>query len=378
MHLIALSSLLLAGWVAMGSVAGASDADSTGAPIPEDMALVPGGEFEMGADGHADYSPVHRVRLYPFLIDRREVTNAEYARFCEQTHHLLPAFWDIDELRSGPDYPNHAVMGVSRSDAQAYAAWRGARLPTEAEWEYAARGGLVGRKYSHGDEHDSTLYAMAGDERGPGEVARFSPNGYGLYDMTGNVCEWVYDRYDADYYERSPDLHPIGPSRGSYFVIRGGGWHTGPGCRAVYWRTALKSNWLDFNVGFRCAKYVGESAALKFEETLASAGLSAAVAEFKALRESLAGEFYFKQGEFNDLGYRLLEIEQTDAAVAVFELIAEAYPESYNALDSLAEAYRKQGDRRRAIEHYRKALEIHPGCQTSLDALREMGVDVEG
>ncbi len=377
MHRIARSSLLLAALLATGSTAEATEADTTRIPIPEDMALIPGGEFDMGADGHSDYSPVHRVRTYPFLLDRREVTNAEYARFCEETHHLLPAFWGIDELRSGPDYPNHPVMGVSRSDAQAYATWRGARLPTEAEWEYAARGGLVGKKYSNGDVHDSTLYAVAGDERGPGEVAQFPPNGYGLYDMTGNLCEWVYDRYDEDYYERSPELHPVGPSRGSYFVIRGGGWHTGPGCRAVYWRTALKSNWLDYNVGFRCAKYVGESAALRFEETLASGELTAAVAEFESLRESLAGEFYFKQSELNDLGYRLLGSEQVEGAVAVFELMVEVYPGSYNALDSLAEAYRKQGDRERSIEHYHKALEIHPGCQTSLDALREMGVEVE-
>lgn len=230
----------------------------------ETLVLIPGGEFLMGSGSDRDHSPVHRVCISPFLMEKHEVTNARYLEFCQATGHRLPAFWGKDGFRSGPDYPDHPVVGVSWHDAADFAAWSGQRLPTEAEWEYAARGGLVGKDYPNGD----TLGPSEGNfsrsgKGGPVAVGSYPANGYSLRDMQGNVVEWVWDYYDAGYYASSPTLNPRSPepvaSRPEpvrFRVIRGGGWHSGPYCNRVYYRNALPANWVDFNVGFRCAKDV--------------------------------------------------------------------------------------------------------------------------
>lgn len=209
----------------------------------------------MGSDTKGDHSPAHEVQLKSFYIDRYEVTNTEYQAFCEATDRKMPEFWEMNRYRSGPAYPHHPVIGISWIDAGAYAKWCKKRLPTEAEWEYAARGGLAGKKYPHGDtlskEHGN--YTHSGHS-GPMQVGQYPANGYGLFDMQGNVLEWVQDRYDADYYAQSPKQNPTGPNRGRFRVIRGGGWHSNPTCNQVFWRNALPANWVDFNVGFRCAK----------------------------------------------------------------------------------------------------------------------------
>jgi formylglycine-generating enzyme required for sulfatase activity len=190
-----------------------------------------------------------------FQLDRYEVTNAQYLAFCEITEHKLPEFWGMDQYHSGPKYPNHPVIGVSWNDARDYASWTGKRLPTEAEWEYAARGGLDGKKYPQGDRLSSAYgNYVESDLGGPVEVGSYPANGYGLYDMMGNVLEWVHDRYAADYYDQSPSENPHGPENGRFRVVRGAGWHSGPGCTMVYYRNALPSNWVDFAVGFRCVK----------------------------------------------------------------------------------------------------------------------------
>ncbi|MGD1994061.1 MAG: SUMF1/EgtB/PvdO family nonheme iron enzyme, partial [Anaerolineae bacterium] len=142
----------------------------------------------MGSDLDMDHSPVHRVRLSPFHIEKYEVTNAMYHSFCRTTGHRQPEFWGLDVFRSGPDFPDHPVVGVSWQDAVAYAAWCGRRLPTEAEWEYAARGGLVGKNYPNGD----TLTPSDGNYSksglgGPVRVGSYPANGFGLHDMQGNV-----------------------------------------------------------------------------------------------------------------------------------------------------------------------------------------------
>jgi iron(II)-dependent oxidoreductase len=189
-------------------------------------------------------------------MDKYEVTNDLFYRFCDETGHKLPEFWGMKDFHSGLDFPDYPVVGVSWSDAKVYADWTGKRLPTEAEWEYAARGGLVGKKYPYGDELDSTIanFTIEGIEKGLGPVGSYPPNGYGLHDMSGNVAEWVSDYHEEDYYAISPDRNPQGPEEGRFRVIRGGGWHSGPYCSRVYFRNALPSNWRDFNVGFRCAK----------------------------------------------------------------------------------------------------------------------------
>jgi sulfatase modifying factor 1 len=222
---------------------------------PAELVLIPGGEFLMGADLEGDRSPVHPVRLDAFYMDRYEVTNAQYQRFCQATGRRLPRFWQMSGFRSGLRYPNHPVVGVSWRDAVDYATWCGKRLPTEAEWEYAARGGLAGLDFPNGNSLDPSdgNYARSG-QGGPVAVGSYPANGFGLHDMQGNVVEWVADFYDAAYYASSPAVNPQGPDTGRFRVIRGGGWHSGASCNKVHFRNALPPNWLDFNVGFRCAR----------------------------------------------------------------------------------------------------------------------------
>jgi len=333
--------------------------------------LIPGGEFTMGAEGYGHQSPPHTVRISPFYLDKYEVTNVEYLAFCEATDRGLPAFWGMDTLRSGPNFLNHPVVGVSWGDARAYARWRGVRLPTEAEWEYAARGGSGETDYTHGDTFDHEAYAT-GKQGGPSPVGSFPPNAFGLYDMTGNVCEWVNDWYGEDYYKTSPQEDPRGPGTGWFKVIRGGGWHTGPGCSRVYDRNGLKSNWLDFNVGFRCAKYKGESGALKMEQIIEESGIEAGLAAYSDMKTSEPGTYYFSEFEFNEMGYRLLGKEKAADAIEIFKLNVEAFPDSPNAYDSLGEVYMNQGDRSAAIVNYKRALDLNPGNRGARDALEEL------
>jgi iron(II)-dependent oxidoreductase len=230
------------------------EARDSDVPLTEAV-LIPGGEFLMGSGTEGDHSPAHKVRIDSFYIDKFEVTNAQYLKFCKDTDRKMPAFWGMEEFRSGPEFPDHPVMGVSYYDAKAYSEWCGRRLPTEAEWEYAARGGLEGVDFPDGDTLDSSRvnHSRSG-MGGPVPVGSFPANGFGLHDMAGNVCEWVSDHYGGDYYSESPGENPKGPDEGKFRVIRGGGWHSGPSCNRVYFRNGLRGSWVDFNVGFRCVK----------------------------------------------------------------------------------------------------------------------------
>ena len=223
----------------------------TVAPVTE-MARIPAGEFMMGKAGTGDNAPAHKVRLDEFFIDKHEVTNAQYFRFCQETARALPFFWGMHEFRSSLDFPDHPVVGVSWHDAMDYAKWAGKRLPTEAEWEHAARGGLSGKSFPSGDDIDKqeATFSAPGTTR----VASLLSNGYGLYDMAGNVREWVMDYYDQHYYATSPVDNPTGPEKGTLVVVRGGGWIGGKMCVTVASRIALPSSWVDMAVGFRCAK----------------------------------------------------------------------------------------------------------------------------
>ncbi|MFX1599843.1 MAG: formylglycine-generating enzyme family protein, partial [Promethearchaeota archaeon] len=223
------------------------------------MVHIPGGDFIMGKDSdhEADFSPAHKVSVNSFYIDKHEVTNAEYYEFCQKTGHRLPEFWGNAIFRSGLDFPRHPVVGVSWSDAKEYAIWVGKRLPTEAEWEFAARGGLIDNEFPTGNEW---IIPLRRNTLGEGwenlivEVESYDSNAYGLFDISCNVWEWVWDKYNEEYYNISPYNNPTGPEKGTLRVIRGGSWHSGITCKKVYYRKGLPSNWVDFAVGFRCAK----------------------------------------------------------------------------------------------------------------------------
>lgn len=223
-----------------------------------EMVLIPGGGFMMGKDSERgfDFSPAHQVVIDSFLMDRNEVSNEAYYRFCQETGHRLPEFWNMDLFRCGEKYPDYPVVGVSWFDAMKYSEWAGKRLPTEAEWEYAARGGLQGMEYPSGNTWEKQRKMNQPGEwlNRTDQVQNDAPNGFGLYHMAGNVWEWTADAYSEDYYRTSPVDNPAGPSTGSNRVIRSGSWHSGAMCKKVYYRKGLPTSWVDFAVGFRCAK----------------------------------------------------------------------------------------------------------------------------
>ncbi len=163
------------------------------------MTLVPGGEFFMGNDmkNGLGFSPMHKVKVDSFYIDKYEVTNKDYLKFCQETGHKLPVFWNTDIFKSGENYLNYPVVGVNFDDAKKYAEWAGKRLPTEAEWEYAARGGLEGKDFPNGDmwTKEKAKQDSIGWKNLIEPVGSYEPNGYGLYDLAGNVWEWVADRH---------------------------------------------------------------------------------------------------------------------------------------------------------------------------------------
>ncbi len=222
------------------------------------MVLIPAGEFQMGSNNGLDREkPIHTVDLDAFYIDMYEVTNAQYGKYMDATGYKAPQYWD-DPNFNEPDQP---VVGVSWVDANAYARWAGKRLPTEAEWEKSARGGLDAREYTWGDDADQIADYANGSEIGgfdrweyTAPVGSFFPNGYGLYDMSGNVWEWCADWYDHNYYAISPRSNPKGPNSGSERILRGGGCYD----NASYFRSAYRFYYnpsgMGDPVGFRCAK----------------------------------------------------------------------------------------------------------------------------
>jgi formylglycine-generating enzyme required for sulfatase activity len=242
-----------------------STMDGFGVP----MALVPAGSFQMGSeDGKDIEKPVHTVTLDDFYIDQYEVTNAHYAEcvgagVCDPPSQT--ASYTRESYYGEAEYADYPVIYVNWKAAQTYCQWRDARLPTEAEWEKAARGGLEGAQYPWGDEFDGTLVNYCDtncyrswkdedfddgfDDTAP--VGRYPPNGYGLYDIGGNVSEWVADWYDSEYYANSPESNPTGPKNGEYRVLRGGGWNHNSYFLRVANR-AISNPYSSYFVGFRC------------------------------------------------------------------------------------------------------------------------------
>lgn len=218
--------------------------------------LVPAGEFAMGSKGGTTAElPVHRVYLDAFYIDKFEVTNLLYARFTQATGRKSPGLWKNSTFNA----PNQPVVGVSWYDAEAYCKSAGKRLPTEAEWEKAARG-TDERRYPWGDQWDSRRANTS--QGGPG---RPTPIGsyeqgrspYGAYDMAGNVWEWVADWYDPTYYAKSPTRNPAGPDNGRVRVRRGGGWRSHPQLARTFNRFRgddYEPDSQSDDIGFRCVK----------------------------------------------------------------------------------------------------------------------------
>lgn len=227
------------------------------------MITIPAGSFRMGIDGMAgleDERPAHAVWLDAFLIDAVETTTARYAAFLAATGHPAPEGWETVVVARHGEKP---VVGVSWDDARRFCEWEGKRLPTEAEWERAARG-TDEQRYPWGTAEPTRERANIG------LGARFSydqvlmavgtyPLGVsaeGVHDLAGNVGEWVQDWYAIDYYEGSPRHNPTGPAEGSFKVVRGGSWSDLAKYALTYARAKLPPETRNSFTGIRCAQSV--------------------------------------------------------------------------------------------------------------------------
>ena len=250
------------------------------------MCLIPSGTFAMGTmeseinelvKQFADYEaekawfksevPRHTIEIAAFYMDKAEVTNAQYKVFINQTGYRTPQYW-FDDNYNSRDLP---VVGVSWYDAMQYASWSEKRLPTEAEWEYATRGGMANQMYPWGNKITPQM-ANYGEKVGKATVAGTYPsNGYGLYDLAGNVWEWCLDSYNAGFYKTSPRKDPFAGGdiahviknfsqvdKNQVRVIRGGSWQSDPGPLRVASRGNYFPSFTLRNCGFRCVKPVNE------------------------------------------------------------------------------------------------------------------------
>ena len=211
------------------------------------------GSFAMGSlEGQEDEAPVHDVLVDTFDLAIYPVTRGEYNAFLRATAHPAPRDWSAAEFQP-LDYP---VVGVSWDDAQAYCGWRGSeRLPTEAEWERAARGGIEGQRYPWGDDVPAWI---PGNGRGPlsspWPVTLGAPNGFGLFGIAANVHEWCADWHARDYYATSPSFNPQGPPTGLRRASRGGSWRHAVTISRTSARSKLDPSFRYTDYGFRVAR----------------------------------------------------------------------------------------------------------------------------
>ncbi len=252
-------------------------------PPPAGMVLIPAGEFDMGsndAEARNDEQPVRRVYVDAFYMDETEVTNTQFKEFVLENPQwekgrVNRKFADGNYLLywKGNNYPdgkgNHPVVWVSWYAAMAYAEWADKRLPTEAEWEYAARGGLKGKKYPNGNTLTARDANFSGNTT---PVSKYPENGYKLYDMAGNVWEWCLDEYDAEFYFTFPRngvaRNPLSGANSVEWLMnnwtnvegvrvrRGGSWHDGANNARVARRASSVSASTNAHIGFRCARTV--------------------------------------------------------------------------------------------------------------------------
>jgi sulfatase modifying factor 1 len=237
---------------------GSSSPPESGAFIEPAMVRIPEGWFAMGSGaGQDNERPVHRVWVDAFELAACQVTNAEYARFLAGTNHRTPLHWDDPEF----SHPGQPVVAVSWFDAVAYCEWlnrltgRRYRLPAEAEWERAARGGVEGKLYPWGDEPPESLPNYAARwSAGPEPAGRDGWNGFGVLDIGANVHEWCSDWYSPDYYAVSPERNPAGPDEGSRRASRGGSWRHYTKVSRCAVRSSIPPEFRYADYGFRVAR----------------------------------------------------------------------------------------------------------------------------
>ncbi|MEW6686027.1 MAG: formylglycine-generating enzyme family protein [Candidatus Edwardsbacteria bacterium] len=258
------------------------------------MVLIPAGEFIMGTNEqqwvypnesspsgisgfyYSSSNPLHKVYLDSFLIDKYEVTNARYKKFCDVTGKPYPLnpYWDENYFLGKPNYP---VINIGWKEANDYAVWVGKRLPTEAEWEKAARG-IDGRQWVWGNKPTTEIGSKKfikwfknkcnfsdGKEDGsmdgykytaPLGCFPFDKSPYGVMDMAGNVLEWCSDFYDENYYKTGPDSNPKNIQPNWCYVTRGGAWNHPIAYARCYTREGHSSVKRYYYIGFRCAKSI--------------------------------------------------------------------------------------------------------------------------
>jgi formylglycine-generating enzyme required for sulfatase activity len=235
-------------------------ADKPNSFIEPVMVQIAGGWFMMGCEtGRDDEKPAHRVWVDAFEIAAHQLTNSEYAPFLSGTKRPEPEHWNDAEF----GHPRQPVVGVSWYDANTYRAWLSLltghhyRLPTEAEWEFAARGGIEGALYPWGDAPpDQVPNYSSRWKNAPEEVGLYAPNPFGIYNLSANVHEWCADWYDADYYACSPERNPQGPPTGVRKASRGGSWRHHIKVTRTAARSSIPPEFKYADYGFRLARTI--------------------------------------------------------------------------------------------------------------------------
>ena len=238
--------------------------------LPE-LILVKGGSFLMGRDGGSpEEGPAHKITLNTFSIGKYEVTVAQYRQFCNETKRVFPKAPDSEdwyeehyEIKKWIWRDNHPIVNVNWFDATAYCEWlskktgRVYRLPTEAEWEYAARGGQKSKSFKYSGSNNINevcWYDETTLERGTMPVGTLKPNELGIHDMSGNAWEWCADYYGHTYYKTSPKANPKGPNHGQFRVIRGGSWYYVAEMASCTLRDGPYPEFKNWNYGFRIVR----------------------------------------------------------------------------------------------------------------------------